>query len=104
VRPRDDITIKVWDTDSFNLLKTRPGEAMAFSEEADGVVRNGATIRVKDGGGAFYAPSPILCVAVSWPRIAAGAQSGELNHLEVMGEQRIATRNRFPVKKNTTKL
>ena len=65
---------------------------MAFSEEAEGVVRNGATIRVKDGGGAFYAPSPILCVAVSWPRIAAGAQSGELNHLEVMGEQRIATR------------
>jgi hypothetical protein len=49
VRPRDDITIKVWDTDSFNLLKTRPGEAMAFSEEAEGVVRNGATIRVKDG-------------------------------------------------------
>ena len=38
---------------------------MAFSEEAEGVVRNGATIRVKDGGGAFYAPSPILCVAVS---------------------------------------
>jgi hypothetical protein len=37
---------------------------------------------------------------VSWPRIAAGAQSGELNHLEVMGEQRIATRNRFPVKKH----
>jgi hypothetical protein len=73
---------------------------MAFSEEAEGVVRNGATIRVKDGGGAFYAPSPILCVAVSWPRIAAGAQSGELNHLEVMGEQRIATRNRFPVKKH----
>ena len=36
------------------------------------------------GVGAFYAPSPILCVAVSWPRIAAGAQSGELYHLEVM--------------------
>jgi hypothetical protein len=73
---------------------------MAFSEEAEGVVRNGATIRVKDGVGAFYAPSPILCVAVSWPRIAAGAQSGELNHLEVMWEQRIATRNRVPVKKH----
>jgi hypothetical protein len=48
------------------------------------VVRDGATIRMKDGGGAFYAPSPISCVAVSWPRIAAGAQSGELYHLEVM--------------------
>ena len=79
-----DKTIKVWDADSFNLLDSRPGKAMAFSKEAEGVVRDGATIRMKDGGGAFYAPSPILCVAVSWPRIAAGAQSGELNHLEVM--------------------
>jgi len=79
-----DATIKVWDADSFNLLETRPGEAMAFSKEAEGVVRDGSTIRMKDGGGAFYAPSPISCVAVSWPRIAAGAQSGELYHLEVM--------------------
>jgi hypothetical protein len=36
--------IKVWDADSFNLLETRPGEAMAFSEEAEGVVRDGATV------------------------------------------------------------
>ena len=79
-----DKTIKVWDADSFNLLETRPGDAMAFSREAEGVVRDGATIRMKDGVGAFYAPSPISCVAVSWPRIAAGAQSGELYHLEVM--------------------
>ena len=79
-----DKTIKVWDADSFNLLETRPGDAMAFSREAEGVVSHGATIRMKDGGGAFYAPSPIMCVAVSWPRIAAGAQSGELYHLEVM--------------------
>ena len=76
--------IIVWDADSFNLLETRPGEAMAFSKEAEGVVRDGSTIRMEDGGGAFYAPSPITCVAVSWPRIAAGAQSGELYHLEVM--------------------
>ena len=80
----DDETIKVWDAESFNLLETRPGDAMAFSGEAEGVVRDGATIRMKDGGGAFYATSPILCVAVRWPRIAAGAQSGELYHLEVM--------------------
>ena len=79
-----DKTIKVWDADSLNLLETRPGEAMAFSKEAEGVVRDGATICIKDGGGAFYAPSRILCVAVSWPRIAAGAESGELYHLEVM--------------------
>jgi hypothetical protein len=74
--------IIVWDADSFNLLKTRP--EMAFSKKAKGVVREGSTIRMEDGGGAFYAPSPIMCVAVSWPRIAAGAQSGELYHLEVM--------------------
>jgi WD40 repeat protein len=78
-------TIKVWDADSFNLLETRPGEAMAFSKEAEGVVSDGATIRMKDGGGAFYAQSRISCVAVSWPRIAAGgAQTGELYHLEVI--------------------
>ena len=80
----EDKTIKVWDADSFNLLDSRPGEDMAFSIEAEGVVHDGLTIRMKDRGGAFYAPSPILCVAVSWPRIAAGAQSGELYHLEVM--------------------
>ena len=79
-----DKTIKVWDADSFILLDSLPGEAMAFGKEAEGVVRDGATVRVKDGGGAFYAPSPISSVAVSWPRIAAGAQSGELYHLEVM--------------------
>ena len=79
-----DKTIKVWDADSFKQLETRPGESLAFGREAEGAVRDGATIRMKDGGGAFYAPSPISCVAVSWPRIAAGAQSGELYHLEVM--------------------
>ena len=79
-----DKTIKIWDADSFNLLETRPGEAMAFSNEAEGVVRDDATIRMKDGGGAFFAPSPISCVAVSWPWIAAGAQSGELYHLQVI--------------------
>ena len=82
-----DKPIKVWDADSFILLDSLPGEAMAFGKEAEGVVRDvrdGATVRVKDGGSAFYAPSPISSVAVSWPRIAAGAQSGELYHLEVM--------------------
>ena len=44
---------------------------------------DGATLRLREGGGAFYAPSPLQCVAVSWPRLVAGAQSGELYHLEV---------------------
>ena len=85
-RSRDG-TIKVWDADSFDLLdrlETRPDEAMAFSKEVEGVVRDGATIRMKEGGGTFYAPSPISCMAVNLPRIAAGASSGELYHLEVM--------------------
>ena len=79
-----DKTIKVWDANSFNLLDSRPGDAMAFSKEAEGVVREGTTVRMKDGGSAFYAPSSISSVAVSWPRVAAGARSGELYHLEVM--------------------
>ena len=94
--------IKVWDADSFNLLDSHPGEAIAFYRDTaedvyhsvhlvayspDGtkiVFVEDSTIRMKDGGGTFYAPSLISCVAVSWPRIAAGAQSGELYHLEVM--------------------
>ena len=74
----------VWDADSLDLIESRPRDVMASSTEALGVVRDGATVRIKDGGGAFYAPSPILCIAVSWPRIAAGAQSGELYHLKVI--------------------
>jgi hypothetical protein len=45
----------------------------------EGVVHDDATIRLKDGGG-----EPHLTVAVSWPRITAGAQSGELYNLEMM--------------------
>ena len=41
--------------------------------------RDGATLRLKEGG-AFYAPSPLLCIAVHWPKLVAGAQSGELYH------------------------
>ena len=49
--------IKVWDADSFNLLETRPGEAMAFSEVAEGVVRDGATVRMKDGAAHYMRPA-----------------------------------------------
>ena len=30
--------------------------------------RDGATLRLKEGG-AFYAPSPLLCIAVHWPKL-----------------------------------
>ena len=77
-------TIKVWDADSFDLIESRPGDGTAFGRDGEGVERDGATVRMKEGGGAFYAPSPVVCVAIHGARIAAGAQSGELYHLEVM--------------------
>ena len=77
-------TIKVWDAGSFDLIESRPGNGTAFGREGEGVERDGATVRMKEGGGAFYAPSPVLCVAIHGSRIAAGAQSGELYHLEVV--------------------
>ena len=46
--------------------------------------RDGARVvlRQKEGG-TFYAPSPLQCIAVHWPKLVAGAQSGELYNLEV---------------------
>ena len=57
---------------------------MNFGRDGEGVERDGATVRMKEGGGAFYAPSPVQCVAIHGSRIAAGTQSGELYHLEVI--------------------
>ena len=45
--------------------------------------RDGATLRLKEGGGVFYAPGPLHSVAAHWPRLVAGAESGELYDLEV---------------------
>ena len=74
-------------TDSLQLLEERKGDGSALDASGSGAVaeRNGATLHLKEGGGAFYAPSPLQCVAVHWPRLVAGAQSGELYHLEVQG-------------------
>ena len=79
-----DQTIKVWDADSFDLIESRPGSGTGFGREGEGVECDGATVRMKEGGGAFYAPSPVQCIATNGSRIAAGAQSGELYHLEVV--------------------
>ena len=72
-------------TDSLQLLEERKGDGSALDASGSGAVaeRDGATLRLKEGGGAFYAPSPLCSVAVHWPRIVAGAQSGELYHLDV---------------------
>ena len=72
-------------TGSLQLFEERNGDGSALDASGSGAVaeRDGATLRLKEGGGAFYAPSPLLCVAVHWPRLVAGAESGELYHLDV---------------------
>ena len=74
-------------TDTLQLVEERKGDGSALDASGSGAVaeRNGATLRLKEGGGVFYAPSPLQSVAVHWPRLVAGAQSGELYHLEVQG-------------------
>ena len=65
-------------------MEERTGDGAALDEAGEVAERDGATLRLK-AGGAFYAPSPLQCVAVHWPKLVAGAQSGELYHLEVEG-------------------
>ena len=71
-------------TDTLQLVEERKGDGSALDASGSGAVaeRDGATLRLKEGG-AFYAPSPLVSVAVHWPMLVAGAQSGELYHLEV---------------------
>ena len=71
-------------TDSFELVEERKGDGSAFDNSGSSEVaeRDGATLRLKEGG-TFYTPNPLQCIAVHWPRLVAGAQSGELYHLEV---------------------
>ena len=80
--PRHILTL----TDNLQLLEEREGDGSAFDASGSDAVaeRKGATLQLKEGGGAFYAPSPLVSVAVHWPRLVAGAQSGELYHLEVL--------------------
>ena len=81
--------------DSFQLVEERegdvwqyirlnyPGSSFDNSASSEVAERDGATLRLKEGG-TFYAPNPLQCVAVHWPRLVAGAESGELYHLEVL--------------------
>jgi len=77
-----DKTIKVWDAESLTMVEERWGDAATIDKPEEVAERDGATLRLKEGG-AFYAPSPLVSVAVHWPRLVAGAQSGELYDLEV---------------------
>ena len=71
-------------TDSFELVEERKGDGSAFDNSGSSEVaeRDGAMLRLKEGG-TFYAPSPLECIAVHWPRLVASAESGELYHLKV---------------------
>ena len=72
-------------TDSLQLLEEREGDGSTFDATGSSAVaeRKGTALHLKEGGGAFYAPSPLTCVAVHLPRLVAGAESGELYHLEL---------------------
>ena len=73
-------------TDTLQLVEERKGDGSALDASGSGAVaeRNGATLRLKEGGGVFYAPGPLQSVAVHWPRLVAGAALGELYHLELV--------------------
>ena len=68
---------------TLQLVEERKGDGVAVDRGGNVAERDGSTVRIKEGGGAFYGPSPLLCVASHWPKLVAGAQSGELFHLEV---------------------
>jgi hypothetical protein len=72
----------VW-ADTLHLVEERSGDGATFDNSGNVAERDGSTLRLKEGGGSFYAPSPIVSVAVHWPKLVAGAQSGELFHIEV---------------------
>ena len=70
-------------THSTSSSEERSGDGATFDKSGNVAERDGSTLRLKEGGGSLYAPSPITSVAVHWPKLVAGAQSGELYHVEV---------------------
>ena len=70
------------DAESLTMIEERRRDAATFDKSGEVAERDGATLRLKEGG-AFYAPSSLVSVAVHWPMLVAGAQSGELYHPEV---------------------
>ena len=60
-------------TDTLQLVEERKGDGSALDASGSGAVaeRDGAALRLKEGGGVFYAPSPLQSVAAHWPRLVA---------------------------------
>ena len=65
------------------MLEERRGDAATIGKQGEEATWDGSTLRLKEGG-AFYAPSSLQCVALHGSNIVAGAQSGELYHLEMI--------------------
>ena len=80
-----DKTIKVWGAETLAEIEERRGDGATINKSGEVAECDGATLRLKEGGGVFYAPSLLVCVAVQWPKLVAGATTGELYHLEVEG-------------------
>ena len=70
------------DAQSLTMIEERRVDAATIDKSGEVAERDGATLRLKEGG-TFYAPSMLRSVAVHWPRLVAGTVSGELCHLEV---------------------
>ena len=49
-------------------------DGAALDKSGEVAERHSATLRLKEGG-AFYAPSPLVSIAVRWPKLVAGAKS-----------------------------
>ena len=67
---------------TLEMVEERPGLVATLDKSGEVAERDGAMLRLKKGG-AFYAPSPLECVAVHWPLLVAGTAMGELYHLKV---------------------
>ena len=72
--------------DSLRLLDEREGTTTTFDTTGHAVDIKGASLHLMDGS-RFFAPSPILTVAVHSHSVVAGAQSGELYFLEIQGDK-----------------
>ena len=63
--------------------RAAPRQVIDRRDSGEVAERDGAMLCLKERG-AFYATSPLMSVAVQWPKLVGGAQSGEMYHLEVV--------------------
>ena len=51
------------------------GDDAALDKSGEVAERHSATLRLKEGG-AFYAPSPLVSIAIRWPKLVGGRKVG----------------------------